>query len=426
MLNVRPNRLRPSRAVLDEDVSVNLGEELHRFELSELQPRQHWDNDTDIRLTNLEAVSSYSWVNESGIPMIAVPGMPPVWSEPSVGMVLPWDKSTTVTEQQSADVVPKYPLLALVASIRQERPDYAFADIDVVTARNSLRRLLRWIRSRGKAALLREFRIDVDVAGDKTILLTRRELRANEPHIKNAHGRGLAFERAATRDESDGAAYMPYMGHHRIVKYRLEGVTMLLPSSTALRASETTESIGSPTSTLFSFYEHSSAATSVNSVDISHLMGDDFDVPPKPSQKSKTREPEVPVIRVLAQGRPIAQRDLVELTTCFDGRFPRWDELCDQLFLSGVPRVHVGFYDRAGAISSVRKYTPGYYRMAQARAKQAESYRQLAELLRLIRQRVMEHPGMNLSLACVSGRLGLYERLDGTVALPAKYLAMFD
>ena len=71
MSNRKPNKLRPSRAAREEDVSLGLGEELHCFQAPNLQ-RQN--EASDVRLVDFEPISSYSWVNESGIPMIAVPG----------------------------------------------------------------------------------------------------------------------------------------------------------------------------------------------------------------------------------------------------------------------------------------------------------------------------------------------------------------
>lgn len=148
--------------------------------------------------------------------------MPPIWREPERGLQLHNDRVSNIGNEQDANVVPKWPLLALVAAVRHERgPEYPLKSVDIITARNSLRRLLRWIRSGGRRSGSFEFRIDVDIVGRRTMLLSRRELRDSEPHVRRAHGHGLAFERAATysEDDSDGNLYMRYMGYNRIVRY---------------------------------------------------------------------------------------------------------------------------------------------------------------------------------------------------------------
>lgn len=175
---------------------------------------------------------------------------------------------------------------------------------------------------------------------------------------------------------------------------------------------------------MFSFYGQPSAASSMSSIDVSSTIGDD--VPRfSPSIAKQKPAPTVP-IRIVPGGRKVDQRDLVELTTCFSEQFPRWDEHGDQLFLSGVSRLHVGFYDKAGVLTDVRKYTPGHYNLTATRKKHAESYSRLAALLREVRERALESGEPRLSLACLNGRLALYRRSDDKVALPAQYLAMFD
>lgn len=62
-------QLRPSPAVLAEDVSLGLGEQLHRFEVPRLDQAER------VTLAGLEHVASYSWLNETvPVPAMAVPG----------------------------------------------------------------------------------------------------------------------------------------------------------------------------------------------------------------------------------------------------------------------------------------------------------------------------------------------------------------
>ena len=82
--------------------------------------------------------------------------------------------------------------------------------VDVITDRNGLRKLLRWLKP-GKS--VRDFRIDVQLVGTKTLVLSRWESRAREPanHCKQE----FRFEEATTR----AAPGCPSSGHHRTITY---------------------------------------------------------------------------------------------------------------------------------------------------------------------------------------------------------------
>ena len=84
--------------------------------------------------------------------------------------------------------------------------------VDVITDRNGLRKLLRWLNpSPGRE--VRDFRIDVQLVGTKTLVLGRREARSREPAGGRSYGFG--FEEATTR----AAPGCPRSGHHRAIAY---------------------------------------------------------------------------------------------------------------------------------------------------------------------------------------------------------------
>ena len=86
-----------------------------------------------------------------------------------------------------------------------------WSGVDFVTDRNGLRKLMRWAKgsSRGK-----EFRIDVDLAGRKTIIMTRWEARTAVRAEKSSYG--FSFEHYNTKA-------FPGCGettsHHRVITY---------------------------------------------------------------------------------------------------------------------------------------------------------------------------------------------------------------
>ena len=90
-------------------------------------------------------------------------------------------------------------------------------NIDVVTDRNNLRRLLSWLRPDAGEWPSKEFRIDVQLGGKKTLLLHRfeectREMASKPPRC----GCGINFEREST---IPAAGCERGAGHHRVIRY---------------------------------------------------------------------------------------------------------------------------------------------------------------------------------------------------------------
>jgi hypothetical protein len=98
----------------------------------------------------------------------------------------------------------EYPLLPLFAAAdaihdNNKKPPVDWPAVDVITDRNGLRKLLRWLNpSEGRE--VRDFRIDVELVGAKTIVLNRWEGRTREPPISGrAMGLPLRPQRRALR-----------------------------------------------------------------------------------------------------------------------------------------------------------------------------------------------------------------------------------
>ena len=90
-------------------------------------------------------------------------------------------------------------------------------DIDVVTDRNNLRKLLRWLRPDRGNWPSKDFRIDVQLGGKKTLLLHRFEQRTREIAPKPPiSGCGVNFEREST---NPATGCERGTGYHRVVQY---------------------------------------------------------------------------------------------------------------------------------------------------------------------------------------------------------------
>jgi hypothetical protein len=105
------------------------------------------------------------------------------------------------------------PLMTAVDIYAEEEgsPPFEWNSVDIVTDRNGLSKLLRWIGGNQDA---REFRIDLQLAGKKTVLFNRWEKRTREKGISYTYGNN--FEKASTQ-AAEGCPGST--GHYRIVCY---------------------------------------------------------------------------------------------------------------------------------------------------------------------------------------------------------------
>jgi len=107
-----------------------------------------------------------------------------------------------------------FPLFAAADAIydNSKKAPVDWPDVDVITDRNGLRKLLRWLNpSEGRE--VRDFRIDVELVGVKTIVLNRCEGYTGEPPAGKSYG--FAFEEATAH----AAPGCPRSGHHRAITY---------------------------------------------------------------------------------------------------------------------------------------------------------------------------------------------------------------
>lgn len=123
------------------------------------------------------------------------------------------DKGKSFVDQNGYRL-PKHALLPLFRAVDAVEAHFArepldWSAVDVITDRNNLRKLIDWV---GPAT--RKFRIDVQLAGTRTLLFQRWE----ERNLVYADGNsfGYSFERATTRI---AAGCKETTGHHRVVSY---------------------------------------------------------------------------------------------------------------------------------------------------------------------------------------------------------------
>ena len=112
--------------------------------------------------------------------------------------------------------MPEYPSLARMRAIdimtAEKGIKVDWPNIDFITDRNALRKLLKW----ADGASGQDFRIDLELAGERTVFLNRWETKNRNRLGPEQQSYGFAFEHASTRPAPgcDGTT-----GHHRISSY---------------------------------------------------------------------------------------------------------------------------------------------------------------------------------------------------------------
>lgn len=184
----------------------------------------------DLKPENLRYIGSYTWADTPfDKPTIIVPGMrfrvsildashiltnarlgsPREWTGAPVPFVVQRDVQIQFLSKGNYRM-PIAPLLPVLVAVQNVTPDFDWSSVDIVTNRNGLRKLLRWI----DGSVTRDFRIDLQLAGSRTVLMNRWEFGDRESHPFPRYG--INFEKRCTRAAAnceDG------MGHHRVVCY---------------------------------------------------------------------------------------------------------------------------------------------------------------------------------------------------------------
>lgn len=116
----------------------------------------------------------------------------------------------------------KWPLVPLIQAVQTMAGDNGrkridWPSVDFVTDRNGLRKLLRWVtQSSFATGKSNDFRIDAQLAGDGTVLLSRWEKVTRERGGNTGQSYGFNFEKAVT---AAAPGCEQSTGHHRIITY---------------------------------------------------------------------------------------------------------------------------------------------------------------------------------------------------------------
>jgi len=151
------------------------------------------------------------------------PGSPRIWADRPLPISVAVDHGYNFVDQNGHRMGSRalFPLIRAVQDVESQsgtegKDKFDWSSVDFVTDRNGLRKLLRWINAIPQADdPPRDFRIDIQLAGSKTVLMNRWEqITKEQPGTRRSYG--FNFEEATTVPASGCERGT---GHHRIVTY---------------------------------------------------------------------------------------------------------------------------------------------------------------------------------------------------------------
>lgn len=168
------------------------------------RPAQH---DPNVVISNTKHLGSYEWTGRS-IPTIIVPGVPNQWCDKTPFQV---DRDTGICiVDQNTHRMAEAPLLPLMVAVdaNEDADMFEWSSVDYVTDRNAIRKILRWVGGDD----VRDFRIDLQLAGRKTVMMCRWDNKTTEAFVGFTYGFNY-FNKSTKKAHPEGT------GHHRIINY---------------------------------------------------------------------------------------------------------------------------------------------------------------------------------------------------------------
>jgi len=307
-----------------------------------------------------------------------------------------------------------------IQSDTDEEDRFDWSSVDFVTDRNGLRKLLRWINfTSGDPP--KDFRIDIQLAGSKTVLMNRWEqITKEQPGTRRSYG--FNFEESMT---DPGPGCERGTGYHRIITYDFDGLKMVVrfevdaclppdqPKSTvSSRADDDDDDDDDdPDEALLGAFSGLSIGTGSKSATLS-----------SPSPLTSTD------LKIFRGGTQTPQSSLVELTTRSEisaANFD-WNDAYPQLYLSQTPYHYLAVH-RTGTFFSIAKRKIGEKDLVAIESRAQLGFKKLRKVLGEIQTRVKKAGASGrISLVCKDGVLKVHERNSKESCLPEDSLALFE
>ncbi|KAH9480395.1 hypothetical protein JR316_0006993 [Psilocybe cubensis] len=364
-----------------------------------LSPISVPDIDSDqeeIQVTDCSFIGSYSWLKGDS-PAILVPGSPPLWQNRPVPYTIPPDTGVQYVDQNGFRM-PKQILLPLIEAVNKvKKMEFDWSSVDFVTDRNNLRKITRWV-GRGD---VRDFRIDLQLAGNKTVLMNRWEKRTRE--VFSGRTYGFSFEKAST---SHTPECKDSVGHHRIIAYDLNGLKMVVRFEVDAAIPPPAKY---PRRSISSIDE---LTASINKIALSRAS----------SQSGK--------LQIYEGGSQVSSTAVVELTTRSQNNIKLngfdWKEAYPQLFFSQTAHHFLAIHNRGRFVDIQKRKLSSDELQAVQEDSQVE-LKKVRRALDLIKQVVIEN-GLEgrISLVCRGGEMKVYKRISDDSCLPENAFKLFE
>lgn len=336
---------------------------------------------------------------------------------------VPQDSSGIVFVDQNGYRMKSMPLLPLIKAVefmprtqgRSDR-DVHWPSVDFVTDRSNLRKLMRWID--GYAG--RAFRIDAQLAGNGTVLLSRWETRTREQGRPTSYG--FNFEQAST---TPAAGCEGTTSHHRIVKY-----VSLMEYLYCDIADCSIRQDFSGLSMIVRFEVDAfipPVASSIKDIDFSDRLepSTTFSLAvSSPLSSTDQRNP----LTILQGGAMVPQSSLIEVKSPSQksATKQRWAEMYPQLYLSQTPWLYKAIH-RDGQFYTVKKTQLGSSELADVAVKSKLRFQKLRLALQVIKNTVVESGAQGrLSLVLENRELVVFNRRSEASCLPKDIMALFQ
>ncbi|KDQ26227.1 hypothetical protein PLEOSDRAFT_62071 [Pleurotus ostreatus PC15] len=369
--------------------------------------RPSTDAAPDVEITNVAYIGSYNWLDRK-LPSLIVPGSPKEWVNRQMPFTLGRDVGIVVADQNGYRV-PDAVLLPLFVAVNiksslDPKPTFDWPAHDVITDRNSLRKLLRWI----------------------TVLLCRYSTNVRE---MAGNGFGHNYEQACTQAAlqcEEG------VGHHRIIRYDMNGLKMIVRYEVDAYVPDGALPDTSPPER--SWRKGPSANTPASVDDLADTLASVKLAPTTPSPSPKAALP--PDKASFHSGLTVypggswstPQSAIVELTTRSQRNFETmsWADLYTQLFVSQTPHCFVGIH-RQGTFTRLVRENLRSVAMERVRRAEQPRLKALRWVLGAIQDFLVERGGSSrVSLVSEAGILGVYECENEEDVLPEEIMEYFD
>lgn len=344
-------------------------------------------------------------------------GSPPHWQNRPLPYTIPPDQGVQYCDQNGYKM-PKAVLLPLIVAVNKrfemiKEPAFNWSDIDIVTDRNNLRKLMRWATGGAE-----DFRIDLQLAGHKTVLMNR----FSQKYKTMFSGRtyGFSFEKSSTLP---APGCKNSSGHHRIITYVSRTVVLsslfhfelLFKDLSGLKVVVRFE-VDACTRPPVKYPRRST--TSVDEL-VASLTG--VSLGPHTSFRS-----EYPLL-VREGGVEVPADTVIEIVTRSEANISRgynWNDVYPQLFFSQTAQHYLAVH-KYGRFSEITKKKTK--EMQDIEQDSQPGFKKVRRVLDVIRGLVMKHGKEGgLSLVCKGGVMNVYERKSKETLLPDVAMKFFE